>query len=167
MEIAITKGQREDRISVARPDSSRVETVFPHKGPIPHDAVHVFVERALGLGNAFWGMVADGRHPEEIASLAKAAGHASSARAQVPDAAIIELLQAERLVECFEADFWGGGTGDAETFIAVAESACAASYIAPPPLSGGAIARIRSDIAAFARDWQVAKPGYVARLTWG
>ncbi len=32
-----------------------------------NDAVHVFVERELGLKDAFWGMVKAGRHPEEIA----------------------------------------------------------------------------------------------------
>ncbi|WP_305016849.1 isocitrate lyase/phosphoenolpyruvate mutase family protein [Mycobacterium tuberculosis] len=44
-----------------------METTFPKKGFIPHDAVHVFVERELGLKDAFWGMVKAGRHPEEIA----------------------------------------------------------------------------------------------------
>jgi hypothetical protein len=167
MEIAITKGQREDRIAITRADGSQVETVFPHKGPVPHDAVHLFVERTLGLRQAFWGMVAGGRHPEVIAGLAKAAGHASAKRAGVPDASIVELLQAERLVECFEADLWSGGAGDAATFIAVAESACAASHVPPPALSADLIARIREEIAMFARDWQAADPGHTARLEWG
>ena len=80
MEITITKGQAEDRIAICHADGRRVETTFPKKGFIPHDAVHVFVERELGLKDAFWGMVKAGRHPEEIAGFAKAAGHASAAR---------------------------------------------------------------------------------------
>ena len=166
MEIAITKARGEDRIAITRADGSRVETVFPHKGPVPHDAVHLFVERALGLRAAFWGMIAGGRHPEEIAALAKAAGHASAKRAEVPDASIVELLQAERLVECFEADLWSGGSGEADTFIAVAESACLASHVPPPPLSGDLIARIRSELGAFAREWQAAPLGHTTRLEW-
>ncbi|MEJ2410561.1 MAG: hypothetical protein P8Y48_14945 [Novosphingobium sp.] len=41
-------------------------------------------------------------------TITKACGHASASRAQVPDPAIVELPQAERPVECFEADFWAG-----------------------------------------------------------
>jgi hypothetical protein len=165
MRIDITKGQREDRIVVTRADRSEVATTFPHKGPIPHDAVHWFVERGLGLMGAFWGMVAAGRHPEEIAGIAKVAGHASASRAQVPAPEIVELLQAERLVECFEVKLWGGG-GEPETFIAVAESACAASQVAPPALSLETVARIAGEVQAFAREWQAAPVGHVARFEW-
>jgi hypothetical protein len=166
VEIAIVKSKREDWIAITRADGSRIETVFPHKGPVPHDAVHLFVERALGLGQAFWGMVAGGRHPEEIAGMAKASGHASAKRAAIPDASIVELLQAERLVECFEADLWNGGDGDPETFIAVAKTACLASHVPPPPLSADMIGRIRTELRTFARDWQAAGPGHTVRLEW-
>lgn len=50
--------------------------------------------------------------------LAKAAGHASASRARVPVNSIVELLQAERLVECFEAELWGGAS-DGDTRCAV------------------------------------------------
>ncbi len=57
MEITITKGQGEDRIAIVHADGRRMDTTFPKKGFIPHDAVHLFVERELGLRQAFWGMV--------------------------------------------------------------------------------------------------------------
>src|SRR3954453_22084071 len=108
MQITITKGERGDRIDAIRADGSSVTTTFPHKGPIPHDAVHFYVESELGLDRGFWGMVASGKHPEEVQDIAKAGGHASASRGRAPDADIIELIQAERAVECFEADLWSG-----------------------------------------------------------
>ncbi len=166
MRIAITKGQRQDRIVVSRADGSGAETHFPHKGPVPHDAVHWFVERELGLAHGFWGMVASGRHPEEIAEIAKAAGHASAKRAGVPGAEIVELLQAERLTECFEADLWSGGSGAAADLIALAETACGYSHVPLPALDAAAAERIRTELGNFARGWMAAPQGHVAVLEW-
>jgi hypothetical protein len=165
MEISITKGRLLDQITIARADGTCVATTFPHKGPVPHDAVHWFVERELGLCQAFWGMVAGGLHPEAISELAKAAGHASTSRACVPEAEIVELLQAERLVECFEADLWGGG-GSAEDLIAVAATACEYSHVPLPALDAAAVERIRDRLGQFAHDWIAAPQGYVAVLKW-
>ena len=149
MEIAITKGQRDDAIAITRDDGSAVATRFPHKGPVPHDAVHYFVERRLALRDAFWGQVARGMHPEDIAAMAKAGGHASAKRADIPDAAIVEMIQAERLVECFEADLWSGGGTDSD-LLAVAAAGCAASKVPMLVVDPNAIGRIRGEIAQFA-----------------
>lgn len=166
MRIEIAKGQAEDRIGIVRADGSRAETRFPKKGPVPHDAVHWFVERELGLANGFWGMVAAGMHPEDIQDLAKAAGHASAKRAELPDAAIVELLQAERLVECFEADLWSGG-GAAADLVALGEVACGFSHVcAPGGFDEAAVLRIRSALGAFAQAWIDAPQGYCATLEW-
>lgn len=166
MRIEIAKGRNQDRIVLTRADGSRAETTFPHKGPVPHDAVHWFVERELGLRQGFWGMVAGGLHPEAIQEIAKAAGHASAKRAEVPDGKIVELLQAERVVECFEADLWGGG-GAAAELIALADTACATSRVArPAALDEAAVERIRQGLGAFARAWIAAPQGHVAVLEW-
>ena len=167
MRIELTKGQRDDRIAIHRGDGSRAETTFPHKGAVPHDAVHWFVERELGLEQGFWGMVAGGRHPEEIADIAKAAGHASAKRAEVPGAEIVQLLQAERLVEVFEADLWSGGQGAAADLIALGETACGTSHVPlPDALDEDAVARIRAGLAAFAAEWIAAPQGHAAVLEW-
>ena len=92
MQITITKGERSDRIDIQRCASDRVSTTFPHKGPVPHDAVHFYVEDELRISDGFWGMVAGGRHPEEIQEIAKAAGHASAKRASVPDVSIVPVF---------------------------------------------------------------------------
>lgn len=166
MRIEITKGQREDRIVIRRADGSVDETAFPKKGTVPHDAVHWWVERELGLRQGFWGMVAGGLHPEAIADIAKAAGHASAKRAQVPDAAIVQLLQAERLVECFEADLWSPG-GAVADLVAMGDTACGTSYVpVPEAFDPVAAERIRLRLAGFAAEWIAAPQGHVAVLEW-
>lgn len=166
MRIEITKGAQDDRIALTRRDGSTATTRFPKKGPVPHDAVHLFVERELGLQQGFWGMVASGPHPEEIIAIAKAGGHASAKRAGVPDAGIVELLQAERVVECFEADLWSGGAGPAADLIALAQTACAGSAVPLPALDEPAVTRIRAALRPFAQHWMAAPVGHVARLEW-
>jgi len=104
MIIRITKDLQNDNVSIIRDNGSTNATVFPKKGPTSHDAIHYFVEKGLGLDYAFWGMIAKGCGFEEIQTIAKNAGHASAARAGKPEQHIVELLQAERLVECFEAE---------------------------------------------------------------
>lgn len=165
MQITFTKGQTEDWITAIRADGSRAETRFPKKGPVPHDAVHLFVERGFALEQGFWGMIAAGRHPEELGALAKAAGHASASRAEVPDPSIVQLLQAERLVECFETDLWSGG-GDEATLIAIAHTACGYSQVPMPPISTEHLGAIRLELAEFASGWMAAPTGHVAAMFW-
>lgn len=165
MEIAITKGVSGDHIAIRRAPGVCIETTFPKKGPVPHDAVHFFVERGLGFARGFWGLIAEGRHPEELAELAKAGGHASASRAQLPDPGIVELLQAERLVECFEADLWSGGCDDA-ALLAMARTACESSFVALPQWPEGVLGEVRDAIATFACDWIDGSEGFVARFEW-
>ncbi|WP_088307868.1 hypothetical protein [Novosphingobium sp. B 225] len=153
MRVTIIHTPRECRIAIVRDDGSRADTTFPHKGPFPHDAMHFVVERVMGMRRAFWGMVAAGQHPEELSELAKLAGHASASRASMPQDHIVELLQAERLVECFEADLWGGA-GDPETLRSVYRAACGSSQVPCPDLSDAAIAAIRAEIAVLQEQWR-------------
>lgn len=165
MRIEITKGARDDAIRIAREDGSEAFTRFPKKGPVPHDAVHWFVERGLGLKHAFWGMIAAGAHPEELLEIAKAAGHASAKRLGDPDASIVELLQAERLVECFEAELWSMASDD-DGLVAMAETACAASRVPLPQLDAAKLAAVRDPLHAFAAQWSAAPQGHTAPLDW-
>lgn len=158
IDVTITKGVKADTIDVRRPAGDPVRFTFPKKGPIPHDGVHLIVEQALNLRRGFWGMVAEGVDPAEIQEIAKAAGHASAKRAQTPDPSIIELLQAERIVECFEADLWST-PADCDTFRSVANAACSDSFVPTPALSDETILAIRAQIAGFAREWTAAPVG--------
>ncbi len=167
MRIVITKGRTDDHIMIERIDGSRAETHFPKKGIVPHDSVHFFVERGLQTKRGFWGMVAEGLHPETISDIAKQAGHASASRARVPDAEIVELLQAERLVECFEAEMWSAGTGcDTEAFLAVAASACNYSHVPLPPISAEQVTEVRDSLAEFALSWMDTSLGHIVEFIW-
>lgn len=165
MRIELTKGSTADRISVRRPDGSDATTSFPHKGPVPHDVVHFFVERELGIDRGFWGLVADGHDPEEIGGMAKAAGHASAKRRIAPDPSFVAAIQAERIVECFEADLWGGGC-DPETFIATVDAGCKQSLVPTPAIEPSKINHIRGQIAAFRRQWVALPISSSCTLDW-
>jgi hypothetical protein len=165
MRITITKEANGDRIDIVRADGSQAVTHFPRKGPTPHDAVHFLVERDGNLGKAFWGLVAGGLEPEGIQDMAKAGGHASAKRADVPDESLIQLLQAERLVECFEASLWDGQL-DLPAFRSVAETACESSHVPMPALSDDAIARVHAEMVTLAARWGRAPAGETLILDW-
>jgi hypothetical protein len=166
MRITITKGERGDRIEALRGDNSHVATTFPKKGPLPHDLVHFVVESELAIRDGFWGMVAGGRHPEEIADFAKAAGHASAKRAGIPDASIVAIVQAERAVECFEADLWGGSHGDPQTFRDVIAAGCAQSLVPALGLSDESLQRIRARLVELRGQWAKLARGESLVLDW-
>lgn len=158
MRVRFTKGAERDFIEAERADGSLMRTAVPKKGPFPHDAVHLIVEQQLRFDSAFWGRIAAGATPDDIADTAKAGGHASSARAMVPAAEIAQLLLAERLVECFEAELWGSCADDA-TFRSVLDAACARSRIATPELSDADLAQARHELRQAARAWRALPAG--------
>jgi hypothetical protein len=166
MRITITKGVREDRLDMERADGSRASTSFPHKGPVPHDFVHFAVESELGLRRGFWGLVESGHHPEEVQEIAKAAGHASAKRVQTPSADFVDAIQAERIVEAFEADHWSGGAGDPAGIIYMANAGCEQSLVPAAPMDEPAVDRIRSRIADFSSRWSALAPGESIALEW-
>jgi len=165
MKIDIIKGDKHDDIRITRDDGATAHTTFPKKGFFPHDAVHVVVEEELGLKNAFWGMIAEGKHPEDIQDLAKEAGHASAKRAREPDPSIVELLQAERIVECFEAELWGA-PADLQTLQSVIDAACASSFVPTIALDEEAVGRIRERLATLSKDWLAAPFSGTIRFIW-
>jgi hypothetical protein len=165
MRITLTKGDKADHIAIERADGTRAGFDFPKKGPVPHDAFHFFVERELGMARGFWGLVAGGMDPQAVGLMAADAGHASAKRARVPDAHIVELLQAERLVECFEAESWSGGSDDAG-IMAMAEPGWAASHVAAPDGVRAHLGAIRSNLAEFSESWRRLSPREAITLEW-
>lgn len=165
MRITITKGALADTVAIARADGSHAAFGFPKKGPYPHDAYHFFVERELGMAAGFWGLVASGMAPADVQDLAMAGGHASAKRAGVPDAGIVELIQAERLVECFEAASWSGGADDA-AILAMAEPGWAAGHVPAPAGVPAKLGAIRDSLDAFLADWRLLPEGGSLELEW-
>ncbi|MGP1353047.1 MAG: hypothetical protein ACTS1Z_06965 [Parasphingopyxis sp.] len=165
MDIVMAKGTDRDWLTVTRDDGSEARLTFPKKGHIPHDAVHFFVEKALGFDVGFWGSVAAGGDPDSIQEMAKQAGHASAKRAARPDADIVQLLQAERLVECFEAALWADEL-DLDAFLDTYRAACESSHVPLPDLSSEAILELFTRLREFAADWSDLSTGQSITLVW-
>lgn len=151
--VAITREAREDCVVIHRADGKVGKFRFPAKGPLPHDGVHHVAESLLGLQAGFWGRVAAGQSPAEIQQFAHAGGHASAKRAIRPAPEIVEMIQAERLVECLEADAWSGGDGDLATFNEVYGAACSQSCVDPLPLEERSLTALRAGMKEMARQW--------------
>lgn len=166
MEILVSKGATADNIEIRRRDGSIVNTSFPHKGFVPHDVVHFFVELELGLNGGFWGLIAGGRHPEDVAAIAKAAGHASASRARAPAPFIVPAIQAERIVECFEADLWGGGRSDPHMFNDLVEAGCQQSLVQSVLIKDEVIARVRQNLTQFKDHWVTLPLGGSCSFEW-
>lgn len=165
MDVTITKGKDADRVDIRRADGSTAQGHVPKKGPLPHDAVHYIVEDTLGLGRGFWGTIANGADPAAVQDIAKAAGHPSAKRAGVPEAAIHELLQAERIVEAVEAALWCG-SDDAAGIRDMAQTGCDASHIAPPVLADHHLANILHRARALQDEWMPAPIGHAITFSW-
>ena len=167
MEVQFTKGNDRDFIEARRVDGTLEKTTFPKKGWFPHDAVHLIVERRLRFQHGFWGRIARGATPDEIAAIAKAGGHASSARAVRPADEIIELLHAERLVECFEAEMWSKCSDNA-TFRSILDAACSQSKILSPQLLDEEIGDIRTELKDTMDAWRelAVVESLTLRMSW-
>ncbi|MEZ5946855.1 MAG: hypothetical protein R3C13_08860 [Hyphomonas sp.] len=165
MRIEVTKGIRDDIICITRDDGSMAETRFPKKGPFPHDLVHAVVEDQLGFRHAFWGMIASGRHSEDIQAIADALGHASAGKAHIPDPSIVELIQAERLVECFEAEIWNGPAA-LEDLQSVADAAFAQSLVPRVELTAESVSEIRRRLDALRAQWRETPTGGALTSDW-
>ena len=165
MRIVVTKGERADWIEARRQDGSIARENVPHKGPVAHDLVHYVVETEFAFDHGFWGLVAKGNEPEAITAMAKAAGHASAKRAQVPDPHFVEAIQVERIVESFEAESWSQAS-DNDALRAMAEAGCDQSLVARPRLEDEAIERARSRLAEIAEQWAGLPIGGSLALDW-
>jgi hypothetical protein len=158
MQVRFIKGKDRDFIEAHRADGTTARTTFPKKGVFPHDAVHLIVEKQMRFQHAFWGRIARGATPGEIAAIAKAGGHASAVRAAEPAAEITELLHSERLVECFEADLWSKCSDNA-TFRSILDAACSQSKLMSPRLSDADIGEIRTELWKTLEAWRALAVG--------
>ena len=94
----IRTGTNRNRAVAVRPDGVAVELVVYDYGPgvLPHDLVHLAVERALGVEWGFWGLVAAGATLEALAETG-AHGRPPAGDSGLLAAHVDDLLEAERL----------------------------------------------------------------------
>jgi len=163
IEIALRKDT--EYVAIERRDGSRTSFSIPRKGPIPHDAYHLVVESVFGIADGFWGRVARGEDPQQIQKAAAMGGHASSKRAMRPDTSLIAIIQAERLVECFEAETWSGQFDD-DGLRAMATAGWEASFVPPIDLQGRKLDEVRKELNRIAEVWASMREGEVISLEW-
>ena len=165
MQVVFEKGENFDFIEAHQASGAVVTSSFPKKGVFPHDAVHLIVERELNYKASFWGRVFAGARPEDVAEISKAGGHSSASRAEVPDQSIVELIQTERIVECFEAEMWSSHA-DIATFRGVLAAACSQSKVECPLVDDHAIKAIRLELTKFFDHWRGLEIGESVVLEW-
>lgn len=165
MLIALSRQGRTEHARVERADGTVAAFSVPAKGPVSHDLVHFCVEIGLDMRGAFWGLIAEGAEPEEVAEQARAGGHASAKRAGVPEKWLVELLQAERLVECFEAESWSGVEDD-EGLLAMANAGWDSSHVPPLVCSSAQLVTVRGLMAEYGQRWLGLSDGEEMALEW-
>jgi hypothetical protein len=86
-------------------------------------------------------------------------------RAVEPAVEITELIHAERLVECFEAEFWSNSSDNA-MFRSLLDAACSQSKLLSPKLSDEEISDIRAELERTLQAWRELAVGESLTLHW-
>jgi hypothetical protein len=148
---------RADTLVCIRDDHSRTEGQMPRQGILPHDAIHFVVEKTLGLQKAFFGHVARGLTLDHLAL--KQSGE------RPPWARLPQALQAESLVECLQAEQWGG-TVDEATFQGTLGVACRVRGVPVPHVTPADLVKLRVALREFGAAWRPLKPGEMLERRW-
>src|SRR5215213_7969950 len=134
MQLTFTKRDaKHDDLLIERADESSETIACPKQGIIPHDMVHYAVESTLAH-RGFLSLVADG-----------GAADFGTSGADTEEAV-------ERLVECFQAEMWGGRVAAAE-LLATYQLACAARDHSAAPIAAAEVASIRARLDDLTAQW--------------
>ena len=147
-----------DLLTCVRPDGSNTSHEMPRQGILPHDAFHFVIETAFGWHDAFFGHVARGAALEQVT--AKLHGQ------QLEWSKITQALQSESLVECLQAEQWGGAA-DLATFAQTLIAACRRRGVAPPEITPEELERVRIALREFGAAWRPLAPGASLERTFG
>lgn len=147
-----------DRIACVRPDGSSTTAEMPRQGILPHLAFHFVIESTMGWHDALFGRVVAGQSLEHDAE--KIHG-ASGGRAKN-----VQAFQCESLIECLEAEQWGGGSDPAE-FAQRLLRTCRRHTIPPPDLTAEELERVRLALREFGAAWRPLAPGASLERTFG
>ena len=139
-----------DRLTCVRDDGTSTASDMPRQGILPHDAFHFVVETALGWRESFYGQVANGVSLDHVTS--KLHG------IKVDWSRNVQALQAESLVECLQAEQWGGAT-DAETFQETLAVTCGRRHVPAPVVSAADFVKVKAALRSFGAEWRALNPG--------
>ncbi|KQW96405.1 hypothetical protein ASC94_06005 [Massilia sp. Root418] len=129
MKLIAEKRSSNDKYDVlrfVRNNGSATDTLMPRQGILPHNLIHYVVESALPLRHGFLSQVALGADAQIAARAAQGADNPAVPR---------QAAQVEAIVEGLQTQLWRGSF-DLESFLAAANSACAARGHPPLDLAG-------------------------------
>src|SRR5258708_36348763 len=134
-----------DGLRCIRPDGTSTRGDMPRQGILPHDAFHFVVETTLGWRDAFFGQIARGSSLELVVTRlhGEKIDWSKNPRA----------LHSESLVECLQAEQWGGAA-DPATFAETLAVTCRRRGVPPPVLNDDDLARIRARLRDFGAAWR-------------
>ena len=146
-----------DGLICLRPDGTSTRGDMPRQGILPHDAFHFVVETTLGWREGFFGQIARGSSLELVVTQL----HGEKADwSKNPQA-----LQSESLVECLQAEQWGGAA-DPATFAETLAVTCHRRGVQPPVLDDSNLARIGVALREFGAAWRPLQPGQSLERTF-
>lgn len=152
MLVRFTKGPvaaRADVLTCVRPDGSTTTSQMERQGILPHEAIHFVVESVLGWHDALFGALARGAALE---AAPRTPGRQHEWKVDT------QGRQAESLVECLEAEQWGGAN-DPVTFAEMLVLACRRRGAPPPDITPEEIDLVRSKLREFGAAWRPLAPG--------
>lgn len=149
-----------DWLECVRQDGSTTRCPMPKQGILPHDLVHYVVESTLELRRGFYGIIAAG------VGFPKSAPPWDADEFAIDD--LTEALQAESLVECFQAEMWNGFQ-PSENFLEILAVTCQQRHV--PGLTQatvGNLDRVRSQLQHVTQTWEALPIGEALEFhtTW-
>jgi len=147
-----------DTLTCERPDGTSTHSAMPRQGILPHEAFHFVVETTLGWRDAFFGQIARGATPDDLAAQL----HSEKITKRPADR---QALQSESLVECLQAGQWGGAA-DPETFANTLATSCRRRGVTAPRLSAEQLERVRVALREFGAAWRPLSPGQSIERTF-
>ena len=148
---------RADTLTCTRPDGTSTRGDMPRQGILPHDAFHFVVESTLGWRDAFFGQIARGATLDQLT----AALHGT----KLPVSKNAQALQTECLVECLQADQWGGAP-DPAAFAEKLIATCRRRSVPPPDIDAAELATVRTALRDFGAAWRPLNPGQSLERTF-
>ena len=134
-----------DTLSCVRPDGSTTCGEMPRQGILPHEAFHFVVESALRWRDAFFGQIVRGAVLDRLATKLH--------DPEIDWSKNIQALQCESLIECLQAEQWGG-TSDPATFAEKLVAACRRRGVPPPDITADELDFVREALREFGAAWR-------------
>lgn len=146
-----------DTFHCVRPDGTTTQGPMPRQGILPHEAFHFVVESTLGWRDAFFGQLARGAAYDRLT--ARLHGE------KVDRVKHAQALQSEALIECLQANQWGGAP-DPAAFVEKLTAACRRRRVPPPGLAAAELAAVRTALREFGAAWRPLNPAQSLERTF-